>query len=505
MIKEIQQQSNDQFKDLLKQQNEVMLAMIAKKDDKPSKDSNFGGEIKPTTFKSEDGKYHEWIVKLLAYLRSKASGCEVWMKWAMESECIVDSGKIMTKFIDDSSKVEEFSKKLQLMLVNICEGESFTICTSVTSGEGLASLRLLRRRFDPKTPGTKRALLKSLVNMNPCKKVNELEAAVQRMEEMIKKFNDMSGTELPEDLVVCFLIELCHKELREHLELSSKEMGKQQVREEIMSYVEIKRSAVNEQFVSMEVDYVNHEHEGHRDHERYNDWWNVDEGTFGWYGGCEVQDTEINYFNQFKGGKGKSKGGHFDKGYGKGKNGKSGNFGSNFGSWKGGKGGKDDKGGKDSGKGEKGKGFQGDCYFCGKYGHSQRNCTAKDEYMQWQRGKGGNQGVNSMEEDNPKVNTKECGSLERTSNNTFWLASLEKAEAQTKNRFQCFERNEEQAGSPPGLEKHQFPKMPRFVKPKWNKKRREDKELSALVEYIENEGNCHPTVCGDNCSARPPR
>ena len=91
---------------------------------------------------------------------------------------------------------------------------------------------------------------------------------------------------------------------------------------------------------------------------------------------------ELNYYGY--GGKGKGKS-WTPKGKGKGP-------------YKGsGKGGVYMKGsGKDKGKG-KGKkgGFQGECHWCGKWGHTASRCPEKDDYMDWVRGSKG-QGKNQV-------------------------------------------------------------------------------------------------------------
>ena len=53
--------------------------------------------------------------------------------------------------------------------------------------------------------------------------------------------------ELPEDLNITVIIDLCVKDLKEHLELNSKELNYREVRDEIMSYVERKRDLFNTQ------------------------------------------------------------------------------------------------------------------------------------------------------------------------------------------------------------------------------------------------------------------
>merc|ERR1712055_294236 len=53
-------------------------------------------------------------------------------------------------------------------------------------------------------------------------------------------------------------------------------------------------------------------------------------------------------------------------------------------------------GGKDKGKGKGKKGsFQGECHWCGQWGHTASRCPDKDEYMEWVRRSKG-QGKSAM-------------------------------------------------------------------------------------------------------------
>ena len=84
-------------------------------------------------------------------------------------------------------------------------------------------MRLLMKRYEPRTPGTKRALLKAVINNTPAKKPEDIE-----------KYEVLGGESLPEDLRVTVIIDLCTKDLKEHLELITREMKYKEVREEIM-------------------------------------------------------------------------------------------------------------------------------------------------------------------------------------------------------------------------------------------------------------------------------
>ena len=179
------------------------------------------------------------------------------------------------------------------------------------------------------------------------------------VERLILKYESMTDEKnhLPEDLKATIIIELCHRDLREHLELSTDQTSYNKVRTEILNYVERKRDTVNNDIKAMEVDHLDSDY-------HYGDWdWWEDDAEY----------EQLNYFQKGgkggKGGKGKGyyyggKGG-YEKGKGKGK-------------------GFEDRGGKggyDKGKG-KGKGFQGECNWCGTWGHTASKCMKKDRHMQ---------------------------------------------------------------------------------------------------------------------------
>ena len=70
----------------------------------------------------------------------------------------------------------------------------------------------------------------------------------------MKKYEIMGGQALPKDLRVTVIIDLCNKDLKEHLELITREMDYKKVREEIMSFVERKRDTFSNQLKAMDMD-----------------------------------------------------------------------------------------------------------------------------------------------------------------------------------------------------------------------------------------------------------
>ena len=105
--------------------------------------------------------------------------------------------------------------------------------------------------------------------------------------------------ELPEDLKVTVMIDLCTKDLKEYLELQG-HLTQDKVRSEIISYVERKRNQIDSQVKAMEVDNCEADNDAGKEQENWDNSWEE------WQTG---EQEEINYMNNPWGkGKGKGKG-----------------------------------------------------------------------------------------------------------------------------------------------------------------------------------------------------
>ena len=116
------------------------------------------------------------------------------------------------------------------------------------------------KRYEHRTPAPKRTLLKAIINNPASKKPGELEKNLMTVVKYVKKYEVMAGTDLPEDMKVTVIIDLCTKDLKEHLELSTQEMTYKQVRDEIISDAERKRNAFSSDLMAMDVDDVADDH-----------------------------------------------------------------------------------------------------------------------------------------------------------------------------------------------------------------------------------------------------
>ena len=80
---------------------------------------------------------------------------------------------------------------MYFILLSCTEDDAFRIGHSVKEGNGLEAMRLLMMRYEPRTPGTKRALLKAIINNPVSKKPDELAKNLMKVEEYMKHYEAM--------------------------------------------------------------------------------------------------------------------------------------------------------------------------------------------------------------------------------------------------------------------------------------------------------------------------
>jgi len=433
MLSEMQRLSAENLQTIMKQQMEAFNHVLGASRNNAGMMTDSRGIGRPVVFKGDEAKYAEWKAKLLAYLRVSNPDSSQWIAWAASCDATVTEEDLDLVFPNTKQEMLKFALNLYSVLLSCTEDDPFRICHSVKEGNGLEAMRLLMKRYEPRTPGTKRALLKAIINNAPAKKPEELEKNLMKVEEYMKKYELMAGNELPEDLKVTVIIDLCTKDLKEHLELSTRDMTYKQVRDEVISYAERKRNTFSNDLKAMDVDEC---------YEAEATFWG---GKAPYHDAWEYTEGELYSMSGHKGySKGGPKGGH--------KGDLKGSFKGNYkGQFKGYSKG-DSKGmQKGDGKGQIGKagGFMGYCHWCGEWGHSQSRCPAKDEYVDGVRqskgkGKGSYRSADSIEESGDHGSGKDTlESLEKTGGFRT-LCSLEhRCPHRCVNRFTALSPNDE--------------------------------------------------------------
>ena len=120
-------------------------------------------------FEGDEGKYAEWKAKLMAYLRISTPQSDDLINWAASSASTITEEDVDLAYPTNKQDVLKFAFNLYSILLSCTEDDPFRICHSVKEGNGLEAMRLLMKRYEPRTPGTKRALLKAIIN-NPAAK-----------------------------------------------------------------------------------------------------------------------------------------------------------------------------------------------------------------------------------------------------------------------------------------------------------------------------------------------
>ena len=188
MMGELQKQSVANLAALAKQQFDALQTLI-----QGTTKAHGGGMTdtrgigRPIAFRGEETKYAEWKAKLMAYLRVATPKSDDWILWAGKQLSTITEEDVDLQFDSDSGLVKRSAVKFYSILMSCTEDDAFRICHSVKDGNGLEAMRLLMKRYEPRTLGTKRALLKAVINNVAAKVPKEIENNLVHMEELRKK------------------------------------------------------------------------------------------------------------------------------------------------------------------------------------------------------------------------------------------------------------------------------------------------------------------------------
>lgn len=153
--------------------------------------------------------------KVTRFIAAKWASGPPWFHWATNATEVIHDTEIELEYAGSADEVKAFAPSSNKQLIfDRTSGTAWDIANVAGEGNGLESYRQIKHRYEPRTAGTKRALLKQLICIRSANRVDEVEQKVRHMEELIKRYETMSGSKLPEDLKVTGLIDLCCKEIR---------------------------------------------------------------------------------------------------------------------------------------------------------------------------------------------------------------------------------------------------------------------------------------------------
>ena len=228
-------QSQRDLADAMRSQHERKFALIDTK-----------GLAKPD---GAEENFLYWRVRLESFIVASMPDLEEVLEWSEEHEDEITKAAIkaawgsMNPTHKEVRDIEQVDAQLYALLQTLCECEAFTIVRSAGKNNGLESWRRLVKRFDPSTGGRRRAMLHIL---NPAKvnSVEELSAAVESWEEMVRQYGsrrkaDGSRHQLDEEIKIAILEHICPAEIERHLQLNRQRYaGETDVRNELVMYLE---------------------------------------------------------------------------------------------------------------------------------------------------------------------------------------------------------------------------------------------------------------------------
>ena len=396
-------------------------------------------------FKSEkrdEETFSSWSFEFEAHMGRMFRGAgEQFLTWAAEEETEIKQHHADRKAAELGMK-SDVNDILYDELRKTCnDGEPQLILRKLKSERnGAEAWRLMTNRYDPRGPMVAQGILEKLNTIEWPKDVNEVQNMIGKMDVMIKEYEQITKEEYPEVAKRGRLVAILPGDYKKHVRVNAQSFKTyDKVRDFVLEQVGVSREeaarAENlkttkkkekdneantlEQMKTMQQEFLN---------AMWNHQWPSGEHQDDGYRADEpneppgFEDLNAVYGNKGQGkgkggsyggkgpwgggGKGKSKGfGGKDTAYGY-KGGGKGWGGGGKGDWSGG-------GGKGQG-GPKGGEFQGECHYCGKFGHRLNQCPKKTADMARMRAGRANALDESEDDDEEEVAIlcEECNQFE---------------------------------------------------------------------------------------------
>ena len=204
---------------------------------------------KPKDFTGKEKEWPVWKLKTVSWLHATNTenglNAEHWLRWAdIQSETIdeslIDLACGQGNFTETQvQEVQKFDKNLKLLILSWMGGDAFLHIRNAVSG--LDAWRLVNLRFPQRTSGTKRNILVRLLSIPGAKSHKDLEAQIHKVDELIRKYEEISQLKLQEDIKAAVLMNLSPDTVRNTFDLDGKDRDYKTQRDELVNWVQIRR------------------------------------------------------------------------------------------------------------------------------------------------------------------------------------------------------------------------------------------------------------------------
>ena len=109
----------------------------------------------------------------------------------------------------DDERVLRFSNELHLQLQPCTSKEAFRLVISVGEGSGLKAWRTLCARYQPRTPGTKRTILRAILNSSPAKDLMHVDSMLMHVQNLCCRYQELASHPLSEDVKASVIMDIC--------------------------------------------------------------------------------------------------------------------------------------------------------------------------------------------------------------------------------------------------------------------------------------------------------
>ena len=142
------------------------------------------------------GRYKKWSKAMKGYCNSKVQGFRKALDWAEAEEDVIDEGAL--SFMNWLPATEANQELYDMLWLGATE-ETHGIVETVPD-KGFVAWRLLKLRYNPACGKFGLVRITAMFTQQPCKSIEEIPAATDRLEKALKHYEEASQHKMPNDL-----------------------------------------------------------------------------------------------------------------------------------------------------------------------------------------------------------------------------------------------------------------------------------------------------------------